>query len=479
MMERRTAIIAGTWRASVLIALSVAGCQRREAPQFSPSMGMAELIDEAADEEERKLWQDLQAEIDAEIAKRCGTPLGPIPLDESVDRAHLKQGAEVFAYRCQQCHGTNGNGQGQVAQYLNPKPRDYTQGIFKFTSTPYGAKPRRSDLLQTLRRGVIGTSMPKFAELSPDDLEAVVDYVIYLSQRGELVQELVMLAQDEEELDPELVQDSVDTVLGRWSEAQSQQVMPVTSMPPMTENTIAKGRDLFLQQVCNKCHGTDGRGGLMGNVEIGKDSWGNEAAAADLTSGMFRGGGRPIDIYRRIHSGINGTPMPGFAETFSKEPDNIWYLVHFIRDTGERRRRNLPPAVEPAPTPNQPAACAMSDTEQKRRELAELELRARLLQEELAGEDVPPFQIKGYYTAYYATTGFMLGIFGAMSSLLFNIVGSALVGQHPLELIRVYLTFPLGDRALQLDSGLALAIGCCLYLGTGMLLGIPVYLALT
>ena len=121
----------------------------------------------------------------------------------------------------------------------------------------------------------------------------------------------------------------------------------------------------------------------------------------------------------------------------------------------------------------------MNTTEQKRRELAELELRARQLQEELAGEDVLPFQPKGYYAAYYATTGFMLGIFGAMSSLLFNIVGSVLVGQHPLELIRVYLTFPLGDKALGLDSGLALAVGCCLYLATGMLLGIPVYLALT
>jgi hypothetical protein len=122
----------------------------------------------------------------------------------------------------------------------------------------------------------------------------------------------------------------------------------------------------------------------------------------------------------------------------------------------------------------------MSSSDQKRHELAELETRARQLREDLAREDVvPPFQPHGYYAAYYATTGFMLGIFGGMSSLLFNVVGSLLVGQHPLELIRVYLTFPLGDRALQIDSGLALAIGCCLYLGTGMLLGVPVYLALT
>lgn len=122
----------------------------------------------------------------------------------------------------------------------------------------------------------------------------------------------------------------------------------------------------------------------------------------------------------------------------------------------------------------------MTNVEQKQRELAELEERAEMLRRELTNESVAaPFQPHGYYTAYYATTGFMLGIFGAMSSLLVNIVGSALTDRHPLELIRVYLTFPLGDRALELDSGLALAIGCCLYLGTGMLLGIPVYLALT
>jgi len=121
----------------------------------------------------------------------------------------------------------------------------------------------------------------------------------------------------------------------------------------------------------------------------------------------------------------------------------------------------------------------MTTTDDKQRELAELTSRVERLELDLAIDRAArPFQPQGFYTAYYATTGFLLGIFGAMSSLLLNIVGSVLVRQHPLELIRVYLTFPLGDRALELDSGLALAAGCCLYLGTGMVLGIPVYLAL-
>jgi hypothetical protein len=121
------------------------------------------------------------------------------------------------------------------------------------------------------------------------------------------------------------------------------------------------------------------------------------------------------------------------------------------------------------------------DTE-KLAELAELQARVESLEDQIAMESTAsPFRPRGFYTGYYATTGFMLGIFGAMASLMFNIIGSSLTGRHPLEIIRSYLTFPLGDKALELpadQNGLMLAIGCCLYLGTGMLLGIPVYLAL-
>lgn len=81
------------------------------------------------------------------------------------------------------------------------------------------------------------------------------------------------------------------------------------------------------------------------------------------------------------------------------------------------------------------------------------------------------------YWTYYATTGFFLGMLAAMSSLLFNVLGSVAIGQPPFKLIAVYLTFGLGEQALTVDTAnngpLALAIGCCLYIGTGMLLGIP------
>jgi mono/diheme cytochrome c family protein len=345
-------LITRTLLSVALPAMTLAGCRPVAAPQFTPSAAVTALDDEAADDEERQLYRGLQDQISKELLQRAGTPLSPLVIgDANADRSQLWRGADVYATRCQQCHGVNGDGLGAQALFLNPRPRDYTKGIFKFTSTPYGAKPRRSDLIQTLRRGVTGTSMPSFADLAPEDLDAVVDYVIFLSQRGELENELVLLAQDEGEINPEYVDESVTGIVDRWREAQSQLVMPLTPMPAFTAESIAKGHELFLTQACNKCHGVNGRGGALGNIEIGKDSWGHMSPAADLTSGMFRGGGRPIDIYRRIHSGINGTAMPAFDQVFAQEPDNIWHLVHFIRDTGERRRRNLPPVDESTATP--------------------------------------------------------------------------------------------------------------------------------
>jgi len=123
------------------------------------------------------------------------------------------------------------------------------------------------------------------------------------------------------------------------------------------------------------------------------------------------------------------------------------------------------------------------DTSSKQSELSKLKQRVADLETQIATEtEYSTFRPSGYYTAYYATTGFMLGIFGAMASLFLNIVGCVLTGKPPLELIRIYLTFPLGDRAFDLppeQNGLMMAIGCCLYLGTGMVLGIPLFLGLT
>jgi len=107
-------------------------------------------------------------------------------------------------------------------------------------------------------------------------------------------------------------------------------------------------------------------------------------------------------------------------------------------------------------------------------ELDQLRAKVAQLEAEAAAASSPNDDwTRRYYLTYYATTGFFLGMIAALTSLMFNVVGSLLVGQHPLQLIKVYLTFGLGERALntELDSGLVLALGCCLYIATGMVLG--------
>lgn len=297
---------------------------------------------------------EMRVKIRDILNEHCGTPQAPKMLgDDSFNSERLKLGREIYMRRCVQCHGVTGDGAGPVAASLYPKPRDYRRGIFKFTSTPYGSKPRREDLLRTLRRGIPGTSMPSFARLSKTELDAVVDYVIALSRRGEL--EFLLLQEadpDDPEFDPDTVEELVDLVHEGWTMAEFAEVNPLTPRPEFTEEDVATGKELFTSADvgCSKCHGDDGRGQTAANVITPlKDMWGHDARAADLTSGILRGGSRPIDVYRRIYNGINGTPMPGFSTSakIREDPELVWKLVAYVLDvSGRRRSGEIPPVGE-------------------------------------------------------------------------------------------------------------------------------------
>lgn len=120
-----------------------------------------------------------------------------------------------------------------------------------------------------------------------------------------------------------------------------------------------------------------------------------------------------------------------------------------------------------------------SSHDEKQKELEELRKRIELLEQDVAS--IPePWQAQEYYGTYYALTGGMLGIVGALTSLVFNVIGSLVIGQPPLRLIQIYLTFPMGEKALnpEFETGIGIAVGCCLYIGTGMVLGVPFQMAI-
>lgn len=306
------------------------GCERPVDPEFQSS------------ERANQLSGELQATLKTELVDQTGTFAHPqlIGGELGVD---LAKGQAVYQLRCVQCHGISGDGNGPAAASLYPRPRDYRRGVFKFASTPYGARPLPSDLVRTVRAGIHGTSMPSFNLLPSEEIDSVVNYVLALTRRGEYEEELAALAENEEALEKNAIQEEAfPRVMQRWKTAEFQQVQPLTPLPTFTEEHVAWGKKAFLTVGCAKCHGEDGRGQMSDN--IGKDLWGHTTRAADLTSGMLHGGQKPLDIYRRISSGINGTPMPGFASSLQSQPDTIWHLVAYVKFISNRRREGeLPP----------------------------------------------------------------------------------------------------------------------------------------
>ena len=353
-------------RLTIVMLILLSGCRGSEDVSFTFRDAVGELPD-THQQQLKKILVDYYGtatkpqlktpDPDAEVGED-----GTLPLLEVVDPDRLRRGQIVFNKYCAHCHGVTGDGMGPAAgvitadgeriDYLDPRPRDYRLGKFKFTSTPRGYKPRRSDLARIIRYGAKGTSMPAFRWLADEDVEPLIDYVILLSQRGELEKLLIDEAEfeleEEDDFDPEYVAEYVTDIQSSWAEAADNVVLPVTRRPPYTDDSILAGRQIYLDRACAKCHGQDGRGNRT--EDVGKDDWGQTAFAADLTAGMLHGGRRPVDIYRRIFAGINGTPMPAFGDALAEQPETMWHLVHYIMSIVENREVEGLDELQPSPT---------------------------------------------------------------------------------------------------------------------------------
>jgi mono/diheme cytochrome c family protein len=313
-----------------MLICAISGCARQENADWTPH------------QESGQISEALQKQLHDYLTKHCGTAADPKLLgDDGVSREHLLLGAALFNENCAQCHGVTGDGAGKAAEFLDPRPRDYRRGIFKFTSTPYGAKPLRADLIRTVRNGAKGTAMPSFALMPETDLQAVIDYVLVLTHRGELEEMLLREAQSEDEIDSNNVVTYIQLIVDRWRAATHEIVNPISPIVPYSDASVKMGEQAFSTDNagCIKCHGPDGRGREIPNVASEPGSL--PIRSADLTSGMLPGGNRPIDIYRRIYSGINGTPMPSLSLQFKETPEVFWHLVNYVEWLSCKRRREL------------------------------------------------------------------------------------------------------------------------------------------
>src|SRR5439155_17092311 len=107
-----------------------------------------------------------------------GMALNPSP--ETMEEL-LTLGQSVYERRCIGCHGAKGDGNGPSAVFLNPRPRDFTRGIFKFRSTPdKDTLPTDVDLYLTVTDGLWGDR--KSTRLNSSQV-AISYAVLYLKKK--------------------------------------------------------------------------------------------------------------------------------------------------------------------------------------------------------------------------------------------------------------------------------------------------------
>jgi len=210
---------------------------------------------------------------------------------------NLAEGKKLYRRFCVGCHGAEGNGEGENAQWIDPRPRDFVTALFRWRSTPTGTLPTDEDLYNTITRGVVDTVMPTWKPLTP---QARVDLLAYIK-----------------------------TFSPRWKTQKAGTPIPVPPEPAETIESVLHGRQLFDQMQCWKCHGPEGRGDGPSAPTLTDDK-GLPIKPYNFHDGTrFRCGETNQDLYKIFMTGLDGTPMPSFADIL--KPIDAWDLVHFLR----------------------------------------------------------------------------------------------------------------------------------------------------
>jgi len=249
-------------------------------------------------------------------------------------RANM-QGKDLYNFRCTVCHGDEGAGAGAAAEFMYPKPRDFTLGLFKYKTSPPEKMPKDQDLFDTIKYGLPGTGMPGWRSLLSDkQIQSLVPVI----KRFDVTASWA----------PEDADDDAFDEAGHYTKPDFIQVVDneeLTDRIAYSEESITKGKSRF-EKVCGECHGKEGRGNITSGKKL-KDDWGNRIWPRDLTRPWrWRAtevAGDPEQsrdatigkIYQRLSIGIPGTPMPAHraVEEGNKDPlstEDRWNVANYV-----------------------------------------------------------------------------------------------------------------------------------------------------
>lgn len=290
------------------------------------------------------------------LVSSCTTDVwGPDELLRGVsskEAATLKRGREQYSLYCVGCHGENGDGEGQAARFLNPKPRDFRKGRVKFAAVPAGTLPRDEDLLNTLNHGLNGTSMPSWKLVGEEDKRAIVAYI---KTFGEIWQKeapgaVVAVKPDPWRKHPERGVEEGERVYHGLAACSSCHPAYVT-MPRIAEHM--KAYDIAL---------TGFRPDQYSSVEKDSD-WGAPIRPPDFLIDRTKIAATKEELVRVIAAGVGGTAMPSWGATLTHQ--QLWGLAYYVESLIEKResaegyamKKSLaeqPPWSPPPPPPPAP-----------------------------------------------------------------------------------------------------------------------------
>lgn len=210
---------------------------------------------------------------------------------------HAKRAAGDYRRYCVGCHGDLGDGNGENAQWLDPKPRDFTLGIYKCRSTPTGTLPTDQDLYDTIGRGLDRSNMPVWNALSKQQRVDLVAWVKHFSPR--------------------------------FQKEKPGTPIEIPAEPEVTPERVKAGQDVFARVQCWKCHGVEGMANGPSASTL-TDDLSRPISAYNFTDGSRpKCGSTDQDIYRIFMTGLDGTPMPSFSDNI--KPEEAWDLVFYLR----------------------------------------------------------------------------------------------------------------------------------------------------
>lgn len=225
---------------------------------------------------------------------------------------------------CAGCHGVEGDGQGPAAGWMLPRPRDFTRAAYQIRTTRPEALASDDDIRRMIDEGMPGTAMPGWSgQLSSQERDALVDYLKSFSTF--------------------------------FSGDDTPEPLSIGRAPDASAEALAEGRQIYDQIECWQCHGQAGRGDGTSVPEL-EDGRGDPIRPANLTQNwLFNGGGSVEDIYTRLMTGLDGTPMPSQADLIDGgviTEEQLWHLAVYVRSLSPEDPPRVPDVIRATLSPD-------------------------------------------------------------------------------------------------------------------------------